>query len=163
MGGEEAGVMSEATLSYPDCDLREHPPRRASEKLGGIAFMARTVDKMRAKIQDTLGQYKVGPGISVYLFEWLGITEAQFEAAVRAAKNDDDVVRWLGTHTDPATYADVNHRLEIRGIRDDAHFAELLPRYPVFKDHPELRTATWFEIFDFDDRWIFEPKNRTTN
>jgi hypothetical protein len=154
--------MPDSSLPYPDCDLREHAPRAAREKLGGIHFMARTVDKMRAKIQNTLGQYKVGPGISMYLFEWLGITEPQFEEAVRNAKNDGDVVTWLHAHTDPATYADVNERLATRGIRDDAHYAELLPRYPIFLEQPELRHARWFDIFDADDAWIFDPKNTTS-
>jgi hypothetical protein len=146
-----------ADLPYPDCDLRVHPPRSARVKIGGLYFLARTIDKMRAKIQGTLGEYKIGPGISAYLFEWLGITEADFEAAVRAAKNDDDVVAWVHAHTDPSRYEDVNHRLETRGIRDAAHFEDVLPRYPVLREHPELRN--WFEIFEVDDVWMFDPKN----
>jgi hypothetical protein len=151
--------MPDPARPFPDCDLREHPPRQARAKLGGLFFLPRTIDKMRAKIAGTLGVYKVGPGISIYFFEWLGITEAQFEEAVRNAKDDEDVVAWVHAHTDPSRYADINNRLETRGIRDDAHYAELLPRYPVFNEHPELRNSRWFEIFDVDDRWTFDPKN----
>ncbi|GAC1417455.1 MAG: hypothetical protein NVSMB5_08230 [Candidatus Velthaea sp.] len=149
--------MSEI-LRYPDCDLRVHPPRSARAKIGGLFFLPRTIDKMRAKIQGTLGEYKIGPGISMYLFEWLGITEAQFEDAVRGAKNDEDVVEWLLEHTDPAHYEEINVRLETRGIRDDAHLQEVLPRYPMLREHPQLRN--WFEIFEVDDEWIFDPKNK---
>lgn len=145
------------SLRYPDCDLRVHPPRAAREMLGGLYFLARTIDKMRAKIQGTLGLYKVGPGISIYLFEWLGITEEQFEDAVRNAKHDDDIVAWVRKNTDPSTYDDINRKLETRAIRDDEHFREVLPRYPVLSEYPHLRN--WFEIFDVDDRWIFDPKN----
>ncbi|MFN2461357.1 MAG: DUF5069 domain-containing protein [Candidatus Velthaea sp.] len=148
----------DTTLPFPDCDLREHPPRQARARIGGLYFLARTIDKMRAKIQDTLGPYKIGPGISVYLFEWLGISEAEFEDVVRSAKSDEEIVAWLHAHSDPTKYDDINNRLESRGIRDDAHFAEVLPRYPVLHEYPQLRN--WFEILDLDDRWMFDPKNR---
>ncbi|GAC1402957.1 MAG: hypothetical protein NVSMB64_03650 [Candidatus Velthaea sp.] len=150
--------MTESALPYPDCDLRRHPPRSARAQIGGLCFLPRTIDKMRAKLQDTLGKYKIGPGISIYLFEWLGITETQFEDAVRAARNDDDVVAWMHAHTDPARYDEINKRLEARGIRDDAHFAEVLPHYPVLREYPQLRN--WFEIFEVDDKWMFDPKNQ---
>ena len=151
--------MSDAAtaLPYPDADLRTHPPRGPRAMLAGLYFLPRTIDKMRAKIQGTLGHYKIGPGISMYLFEWLGITEEQFEAAVREAKDDEDVAVWLTSHTDPSTYASINERLSERAIRDDAHFAEVLPRYPVLREYPHLRN--WFEIFEIDDVWSFDPKN----
>ncbi|HEY4439117.1 MAG TPA: DUF5069 domain-containing protein, partial [Candidatus Elarobacter sp.] len=134
------------SLPYPDADLREHPPRGPRVMLGGLYFLARTIDKTRAKLQGTLGQYKVGPGISMYLFEWLGLTEEQFTEAVRGAKDDDEVVAWLQAHTDPNGYPSINERLSQRGIRDDEHFLEVLPRYPVLREYPHLRN--WFEIFE---------------
>ncbi len=142
---------------YPDADLRAHPPRSAREMLGGLYFLARTIDKTRAKLQGTLGFYKVGPGISLYLFEWLGIAEDDFTEAVRGAKNDDEVVIWLHARCDRGTFRAINQRLSERGIRDDEHFAQVLPRYPVLRDYPQLRN--WFEILDADDRWSFDPAN----
>ncbi|MDP9106720.1 MAG: DUF5069 domain-containing protein [Candidatus Eremiobacteraeota bacterium] len=144
-------------LPYPDADLREHPPRSPHVMLGGLYFLARTIDKTHAKLQGTLGFYKVTPGISQYLFEWLGITEEDFTEAVRAANHDEDVVEWLLARADRDTFRAINQRLSERAIRDDDHFAQVLPRYPVLRDYPHLRN--WFEIFDLDDRWSFDPKN----
>jgi hypothetical protein len=127
-------------------------------KIGGVFFLARTIDKMRAKIQGTLGEYKVTPGISGYMFTELGITEDQFEAAVRDAKSDDDVVAWLQSTTDAAKYPALNEMLVNRRIRDDAHRAEFAPRYPVLGERPEL--WNWFEIFEADDAWLFDEANR---
>ncbi|MDQ6925593.1 MAG: DUF5069 domain-containing protein [Candidatus Eremiobacteraeota bacterium] len=148
--------MSEE-LPYPDADLRVHPPRSPHVMLGGLYFLARTIDKTRAKLQNTLGVYKVSPGLSQYLFEWLGITEDEFTEAVRVAKHDDDVVAWLLARADRDTFRAINQRLSERGIRDDEHFAQVLPRYPVLREYPHLRN--WFEIFDLDDRWSFDPAN----
>ncbi len=144
-------------LPYPDADLREHPPRSPHVMLGGLYFLARTIDKTRAKLQGTLGFYKVTPGISQYLFEWLGINEDEFTEAVRAANYDEDVVDWLLARADRDTFRAINQRLSERAIRDDDHFAQVLPRYPVLREYPHLRN--WFEIFDLDDRWSFDPKN----
>jgi len=150
-------VSAHAPLPYPDADLRAHPPRSPQVMLGGLYFLARTIDKTRAKLQGTLGFYKVTPGISQYLFEWLGISEDDFTQAVRDGKTDEDVVAWLLARADRATFRAVNQRLSERAIRDDEHFAHVLPRYPVLREFPHLRN--WFEIFDLDDRWSFEPAN----
>jgi hypothetical protein len=144
-------------LPYPDADLRAHPPRSPQVMLGGLYFLARTIDKTRAKLQGTLGHYKIGPGLSQYLFEWLGISEDAFTEAVRQAKTDEDVVAWLLARADRDTFRAINQRLSERAIRDDEHFAQVLPRYPVLREYPHLRN--WFEILDLDDRWIFDPAN----
>jgi hypothetical protein len=150
-------MSDDEPLPYPDADLRAHPPRSPQVMLGGLYFLARTIDKTRAKLQGTLGMYKVTPGISQYLFEWLGIGEDDFTEAVRGAKTDEDVVAWLLARADRGTFRAINQRLSERAIRDDEHFAQVLPRYPVLREYPHLRN--WFEIFDLDDRWSFDPSN----
>jgi hypothetical protein len=150
--------VQNATLPYPDADLREHAPRSSRDQLGGIYFLARTIDKTRAKIQGTLGPYKIEPGISGYVFEWLGLTEEQFTEVVRNAQTDAGVVAWIHANTDPAKYAGLNEMLINRAIRDDEHRAQVLPAYPILNDHPDLRN--WFEIFELDDAWMYEDANR---
>lgn len=148
----------DASLPFPEADLRDHPPRNARVMIGGLYFLARTIDKAKAKINGTLGEYKIGPGISMYLFEWLGISEGDFVEAVRALKTDEAIVAWFHERTDASQYDDINLRLSTRAIRDDEHFEAVLPAYPILNEHPHLRN--WFEIFDLDDEWIFDAKNR---
>ena len=151
-------MQQNTPLRYPDADLRVHPPRSARDQLGGIYFLARTIDKTRAKIQGTLGPYKIQPGISGYVFEWLGITEEQFTEAVRAAATDADVVAWVHANTDPAKYAGLNEMLVNRGLSDPERRKTFLPAYPILVADPAL--VNWFEIFELDDKWMFEPENR---
>ena len=147
-----------APLPYPEADLREHPPRSARDMLGGIYFLARTIDKTRAKIQGTLGPYKIQPGISGYVFEWLGLTEEQFTEVVRSAPSDDAVVSWVHANTPHDKYAGLNDMLVNRRIRDDEHRAQVLPAYPILTDRTDL--WNWFEIFELDDVWMYQPENR---
>lgn len=151
-------MQKNATVPFPDADLRKHPPRPARDMLGGIYFLARTIDKTRAKIAGTMGPYKIQPGISGYVFEWLGITEDQFTEAVRNAKSDDDVVQWVHAHTDPAKYAGLNEMLVNRGLSDPERRATFLAAYPILVDRPAL--TNWFEIFEIDDKWMYLPENR---
>lgn len=144
-------------LPYPDADLRDHAPRGPREQLAGLVFLPRTIDKVRAKLQGTLGLYKVGPGISIYLFEYLGISEEQFTEVVRGAKNDAEIADWIRSHCDAGTFDQINERLRQREIRDEQRRQEVLPRYPVLEEYPALRN--WFEIFELDDRWNFDPAN----
>jgi hypothetical protein len=151
-------VQQNPPLPYPDCDLREHPPRPARAQLAGLYFLPRTIDKARAKIQGTLGLYKITPGISGYVFEALGITEDEFVEAVRRARNDDDVVAWVEEHADMRKVPELNDMLINRRLRDEDHRATFLAAYPILVEQPEL--WNWFEIFDLDDAWIFDPANR---
>jgi hypothetical protein len=150
-------VQQNDALPYPDADLRVHPPRSSLDKLGGIYFLARTIDKTRAKIQGTLGPYKIQPGISGYLFEWLGLTEEQFTEIVASGMSDDDIVEWVHANTDSAKYDGLNEMLINRAIRDAEHRAQVLPAYPILNDYPDL--WNWFQIFELDDKWMYAVEN----
>ncbi|MGH7708240.1 MAG: DUF5069 domain-containing protein [Vulcanimicrobiaceae bacterium] len=142
-------------MARPDADLRRHPPRSPREQLAGLYFLARTIDKARAHLAGTLGPYKISPGISAYLFEWLGFSEADFIEVVREAPDDEAVVAWVRAHSDPGGYGEINMRLETRGIRDAAHREAVLPAYPLLRDHPDL--TNWFAILELDDRLLYAP------
>jgi hypothetical protein len=73
-------------------------PRSGRETLGGIAFLPRTIDKMRAHINGTAGEYVALRGLSSRVFELFGVTPEQFEEAVRANPTDEGVLRWLQEH-----------------------------------------------------------------
>ena len=54
--------------------------------LGGVVFLPRTIDKMRAYVNGTVGEYNVGQthrGISDHTYALFGVTVAQFERAAR--------------------------------------------------------------------------------
>ena len=78
--------------------------------------------------------------------------------AVRAAKSDADVVAWVHANTDPAKYAGLNEMLMNRGLTDPERRKTFLPAYPILVDRPTL--TNWFEIFEIDDKWMYEPENR---
>lgn len=74
-------------------DLREEPPRRWSEELGGIAWLPRMIDKARAAMSGTLGDYLYGQSpFDQGLLRALGISYREFTTIVRRAGEDDGKV-----------------------------------------------------------------------
>ncbi|MGH2351958.1 MAG: DUF5069 domain-containing protein [Chloroflexota bacterium] len=70
-------------------------PRSGRETLGGIVFLPRSIDKMRAHIAGTAGEYVAMRGLSSRLYDLFGITAEQFMEGVKQSPDDDGVLRWL--------------------------------------------------------------------
>jgi predicted PurR-regulated permease PerM len=71
-------------------DLRELPPRRWSDELGGIRWLPRMIDKARAAMHGALGDYLYGQcPVDRGLLRALGLTYKDFTGIVRAGGDDD--------------------------------------------------------------------------
>jgi hypothetical protein len=73
-------------------------PRSGRETLGGVAFLPRTIDKMRAHIAGTAGEYAAMRGLSSRVYNLYGIAAEQFMEAVRQCPDDESVLSWLRQH-----------------------------------------------------------------
>jgi hypothetical protein len=76
-------------------NLSKQAPHSPRERLAGFAIANRTVDKCRASLAGTLGQYHYDCPLDNSLFSFKGISSEQFKAAVQASKSDEDVGIWL--------------------------------------------------------------------
>src|SRR5262245_29299859 len=73
-------------------------PRSGRDLVGGVVFLGRSIDKMRAHINGTAGEYNSHRGLSSRVFNLFGVTPEQFEQAVRENSMDDGVLQWLNTN-----------------------------------------------------------------
>ncbi|HEY9180314.1 MAG TPA: AI-2E family transporter, partial [Candidatus Baltobacteraceae bacterium] len=72
-------------------DLRTTPPRRWSDELGGIRWLPRMIDKARAAMKGTLGDYLYGQSpMDRSLLRALGLSYQDFTRIVREAGDDDE-------------------------------------------------------------------------
>lgn len=77
-------------------DLRTGPPRRWNEQLGGIYWLPRLIDKARAALAGTLGDYLFGQSPMDHgLLRALGMSHREFAVVVREADGDDAVLAAL--------------------------------------------------------------------
>ncbi|MDQ6827098.1 MAG: DUF5069 domain-containing protein [Candidatus Eremiobacteraeota bacterium] len=119
--------------------------------VGGLVLLARTIDKARAVLSETQGNYKLS-GISIRLLDALGIGEAEFMKAVRDFQTDEGVAQWVHAHSDPATYDEINATLSKREITPERR-PELIGEYKCLREDPQLTNV--FQMLDIDDRESF--------
>lgn len=61
--------------------------------LGGYAFLARVADKVRAEHAGTAGEYIGYCPFSMGFLERVGVTQEDFDTAIRAGATDEDLVK----------------------------------------------------------------------
>lgn len=76
-------------------DLRKDFPRSMRVKMDGYVHLARMIDKCRAVLAKTEGEYIYPCPMDDRLMEFAGIKVDQFTAAVKANPSDDTVAKWF--------------------------------------------------------------------
>jgi hypothetical protein len=139
-------------------DLTVRPPRSCYEELDGLMFLPRTIDKVRGMLDGgKKGVYIINAhvtGISGFLLERLGITEAELREAVEREPSDEAVAVWLRTRVDTSLYPKLNAilpRIEAQHATDPEFVREFYKE--TLAEHPHL--VTMFDIIEADDRRMF--------
>ena len=140
-----------------DLDLTQQAPHSPRERIAGFAIASRTVDKRRASLTGKLGEYHYDCPLDNQLFSFKGITGDQFKAAVKAAKNYDEVGAWLlanGTAKTPPEIEDWSDDQEggslMKNPEKRAYFVEDCHRLGLNPDK-----TTTFDWLEADDRFSF--------
>ena len=140
-----------------DRDLSKQAPHSPRERIGGFAIACRAVDKCRASLAGALGEYHYDCPLDNQLFSFKGVTADQFKAAVKFAKNYDDVGIWLlanGTAKTPPEIEDWSDDQEagspMKNPEKCARFVENCHRLGL--DPDKTTTFDWLEA---DDRFSF--------
>jgi len=134
-------------------DLTKTPPREPRQELDGIAFMPRTIDKLRAKLPGgKLGTYLTHEGISPVLLRLICVEEQALLAAVASAGSEQEVAAWLREHADPSRYEKANAILS--NLTDAEVTSDLRETFEKFYGgrDPGMKL---FDILDWDDRRNF--------
>ena len=77
-------------------DLTKDYPRSPREELDGMKILPRAIDKARAQLNGTLGEYVYyGCRFNIKLFNTFGVTEDEFLEAVRSSPTDDALLEWI--------------------------------------------------------------------
>lgn len=142
-------------------DLSKQAPHSPRERVGGFVIASRAVDKCRAVLAGTPGEYHYDCPLDNRLFGFKGITGEQFKTAVQASKNYEDVGAWLqanGIAKTPAEIKTWSDEMEagspMKNPERRAYFIESCSKLGL---NPE--TNTTFDWLEADDRASFSPKS----
>jgi len=76
-------------------DLTQRPPRSPRVRLGGFTILPRVLDKARATITGTNGEYKFNNPLDTLLFGFTGVTADAFLAKAGEGAGDFEMLEWL--------------------------------------------------------------------
>jgi hypothetical protein len=134
-------------------DLTSRPPRGPREKLLGLMFLPRTIDKLRAEQPGG----RIGPyvnhdtGFSAYAVRRAGLDMDELRAVVARARDEDEVAAWLRERIDPQRADEFNQKLESFTVTrmSPADQALVRERHPVMARRPELTSI--LDVLEADD------------
>ena len=95
-------------FSTSTMDLRTSFPRSMRVKMEGYVHLARMIDKCRAVLAGTEGEYIYPCPMDIRFLEFAGITAEQFTATVKANPTDDGVAQWFRKTATPHTATELN-------------------------------------------------------
>ena len=82
-------------------DLRKSFPRSMRVKMEGYVHLARMIDKCRAVLAGTEGEYIYPCPMDERLMKFAGITDKEFTATVKANRTDKGVTQWFKKTSTP--------------------------------------------------------------
>jgi hypothetical protein len=137
-------------------DLTTEPPRSPRDtSIAGYVVAARALDKCRAAIAGTLGEYKSGCALDNLWLEFAGISYESFRAHVQTGASDAEVSSWIAANARKRTRAELiqwNNEMRFKRISElPAVVQEFLEDY-IPKFVPKGRVVyCWFDVYDLEE------------
>jgi len=148
-------------LKYQKPDLTQFPPRSPRTRLGGFVHLPRLIDKARATLAGTNGDYHYDCPVDHHFWEFTGIKPAAFLKQVKSGKGDGELLAYVLAHAKPrrsgseiaAWSAWFENRtpsaVEGRGYFNGVHQKNAPDREDI---------STWFDWLELDDYVTFGGK-----
>ena len=134
-------------------DLRTQFPRSMRTTLAGYVHLARMIDKCRAVLAGTEGDYIYPCPMDERLMQFAGITSKEFTAAVKTHATDDGVETWFrktATPHQPAELDAWNRQLLARGP-SSPESAERFKKYRDAVDPSRTDISAWADLQDLEE------------
>ena len=136
-------------------------PRSPTTLVGGIAHLARFIDKIRLRHAGYIQDYNyITVGFDKHLIDFVKIDPKAFEARVLAGGSDQELLAWVQGHGDVPTPEEIsrwNLALLASGPKDDAarqRFQGRLHDIAAKRGMPVTSlpsVSTWAEVIELDE------------
>lgn len=97
----------EGDFNWNLMDLRSSFPRSMRVKMEGYVHLARMIDKCRAALAGTEGEYIYPCPMDERLMKFAGITDKEFTATVKANPTDKGVAQWFRKTATPHPHVEL--------------------------------------------------------
>ena len=147
--------MNHPNLKLLAPDLTKNYPRSPRETLAGYVIAARMLDKCRAVLAGTAGEYHFDCPLDNQFLGFAGIKADEFKTLVATGVPDDEIAAWIEQHSKVKDRAEIivwNNKLRCTRLCDmPINLQEFLEGYiPQFvpKNRP---VYVWFDVYDLEE------------
>ncbi|HMJ07082.1 MAG TPA: DUF5069 domain-containing protein [Chthoniobacterales bacterium] len=143
-------------------DLTQRPPRSVRCRLGGYVTLPRILDKGRATIAGTNGEYNYDAPFDQHLIKFLGLDPAALREQLAVDQSDGEILAWINAHAkEKRTPWEIEQWSEYMLHRgpdsDEETLTFFLKRVGSFtKTREDIKT--WMDLLDVDDYVTFGGK-----
>jgi|TARA_B110000305_G_C18944400_1_gene405436 hypothetical protein len=146
--------MSES-LSSLALDLNSTNPRSPRSTLGGFVVLGRTLDKCRAVLAGTAGEYHFDCPLDNLFLDFTGITADEFKEKVASGLDDTEFYAWISERTTHLAKIEIikwNNELRYKRISEmPDELQEFLEGYiPEFLPAEKV-VYYWFDVYDIEE------------
>jgi hypothetical protein len=136
-------------------NLAKEFPRSPRETFAGYVHAGRMLDKCRAVVAGTAGEYHYNCPLDRFFFDFTGIDAEAFKAFVATGADDAAVAAWIADHSKIKDRGEIvvwNNKMR------DMRLSEMpLPLQLFLEDYipkfiPKNRTVrVWFDVYDLEE------------
>jgi hypothetical protein len=147
------------TTSSHAPNLTQRPPRSPRVRVGGYVLLGRILDKGRAEIAGTAGEYKYNNPMDHHWFRFTGITAEGLRVELEKGKSDGDMLAWIeenapNKHTPWEIWQWSAYQNE-RGPDSNLDTLVFFTRRVSELSKTREDIKTWFDYLDLDDHVTF--------
>ena len=136
-------------------DLTTQVPRSPRFVLGGYIIAARALDKCRAVLAGTAGEYHYDCPLDNIFFEFTGISSDDFKTFVETGADDEAVAKWITENAKEQTKEEIvvwNNSLRYKRVSEmpenlqvflEDYIAEFIPANKI--------VYYWFDVYDIEE------------
>jgi hypothetical protein len=135
-------------------DLTKRPPRSPRTRLGGYVILPRMLDKGRAALAGTVGEYHYDCPTDQHFLTYAGINAEELKQQLAMGKGDGEILEWIQanakfkrTAAEIASWSQYMEQRAPTDVEGRAFFQEEHNRLAPKRED----IATWFEYLDLDD------------
>jgi len=141
-------------------DLTKEAPRSPRQHVGGYAILGRALDKGRALIAGTIGEYHFDCPLDNMLFGFKGVKGPDVKKLIEDGKSDQEVAAWIDAHGEKKSAEEIkawNQKIESYKPYEDPEKKEWF--IGVCKGVGiDPAKSTLFDFLDADDKVSFAKK-----
>ena len=142
-------------------DLTKRPPRSPRVRLGGYALLPRVIDKGRATVAGTNGEYNYNCPLDQRFFAFVGVDAEAFKQQIAAGKGDKELLEWIQANAkNKRNFDEIQtwSTSEERRSPTDAESRQLFEKIRNGAAAHRTDVQTWYELLDLDDHVSYGGK-----